>query len=97
MGAGLLLFALMFSTTGLYLGWSRQPLIVEAFLSGMSQLTVGMVWTLRGLATVARSADWQGLALSTGVYLTFSGGLLVAWLWLLGRSQAKSADRVTVR
>ena len=56
-----------------------------------------MMWTLRGLATVARSADWQGLALSAGVYLTLAGGLLVAWLWLLGRSQARSARRVTAR
>ena len=96
-GVGLLLFALMLSTAGLYLGWSRQPMIAEALLSGVLRLSAGMMWTLRGLATVARSADWQSLALSAGVYLTLAGGLLVAWLWLVGRSQARSARRVTAR
>ncbi len=96
-GVGLLLCALMLSTAGLYLGWSRQSMIVEALLSGMLRLSAGIVWTLRGLATVARSADWQGVALSAGVYLTLAGGLLVAWLCLVGRSQARSARRVTAR
>ncbi len=94
---GLLFFALMLSTLGLYLGWSQQPLIVETVLSGAARLSAGMMWTLRGFATVVRSVDWQGVALSAGVYLTLAGGLLVAWLWLLWRTQARSAHKATAR
>jgi predicted anti-sigma-YlaC factor YlaD len=96
-GAGVLLSFAVIALMGLYLGWSQQRAILDLLLAAFRQVSGAILWTVRGLATFARSAGWQGLALGVGFYLMLAGVLIMMWLSLVGRSRSWSAGRVTTR
>jgi predicted anti-sigma-YlaC factor YlaD len=97
LSAGSLLILMLLSTMSLYLGWPVLLSVTSTLLSALRPISEGIVWTLRGVVTFARSAGWQGLALGVGGYMAMAVALTILWVWLVGRTRQWPVRDVAAR
>jgi anti-sigma factor RsiW len=81
----------------LVLGWLHEPALSGAVVAAAQQLFSGVAWTVRSVGTLARSVGWQPIALMFVVYMSVAGIMVLAWLWVLGRSRAWAPRTAGVR